>query len=169
MKSPKIKTTVVGSYPLPDWAGRGALGAGAARTRCASCCTRRSRPASTWYATANSTRFDLKPSRTNGMIEVLHAADERHPQRDRFSRSGSPTPKGRGHALSRQAAWRRGRPWSAPGTLNLSLACARASAGRKAAQIHADRPAHAGKTLHDLHYRSPEKLAHAIADVLARR
>ena len=54
------------------------------------------------------------------------------------------------------------------GTLNLSLACARARrlAG-KPLKFTLTGPHMLAKTLHDLHYRDAEKLAHAIADVLA--
>ena len=54
------------------------------------------------------------------------------------------------------------------GTLNLSLACARARRlTRSPFKFTLTGPHMLAKTLHDLHYRSPEKLAYAIADVLA--
>src|SRR5258708_32691248 len=54
------------------------------------------------------------------------------------------------------------------GTLNLSLACARARRlAAKPLKFTLTGPHMLAKTLHDLHYRSPEKLAHALADVLA--
>src|SRR5258708_14457344 len=54
------------------------------------------------------------------------------------------------------------------GTLNLSLACARARRlAAKPLKFTLTGPHMLAKTLHDLHYRSPEKLAHAIAEVLA--
>src|SRR5258706_7271133 len=54
------------------------------------------------------------------------------------------------------------------GTLNLSLACARAKRlAAKPLKFTLTGPHMLAKTLHDLHYRSAEKLAHAIADVLA--
>src|SRR5258708_28535534 len=54
------------------------------------------------------------------------------------------------------------------GTLNLSLACARARrlAG-KPLKFTLTGPHMLAKTLHDLHYRDAPKLADAIADVLA--
>jgi 5-methyltetrahydropteroyltriglutamate--homocysteine methyltransferase len=56
------------------------------------------------------------------------------------------------------------------GTLNLSLACARArKLAGKPLKFTLTGPHMLAKTLHDLHYRSPEKLAHAIADVLAEQ
>jgi len=54
------------------------------------------------------------------------------------------------------------------GTLNLALACGHAKrlAG-KPLKFTLTGPHMLAKTLHDLHYRDPEALAHAIADVLA--
>ena len=53
------------------------------------------------------------------------------------------------------------------GTLNLSLACARARRlASRSLKFTLTGPHMLAKTLHDLHYRNPEKLAHAIADVL---
>ena len=54
------------------------------------------------------------------------------------------------------------------GTLNLKLACARAKAlAAKPLKFTLTGPHMLAKTLHDRHYKNPEKLAHAIADVLA--
>jgi 5-methyltetrahydropteroyltriglutamate--homocysteine methyltransferase len=54
------------------------------------------------------------------------------------------------------------------GTLNLALACARARRlAARPLKFTLTGPHMLAKTLHDLHYRSPEKLAHALADVLA--
>jgi 5-methyltetrahydropteroyltriglutamate--homocysteine methyltransferase len=57
-----------------------------------------------------------------------------------------------------------------PGTLNLKLPCARAKAlATKPFKFTLTGPHMLAKTLHDRHYKSPEKLAHAIADVLAEQ
>jgi 5-methyltetrahydropteroyltriglutamate--homocysteine methyltransferase len=54
------------------------------------------------------------------------------------------------------------------GTLNLSLACARARRlASRPLKFTLTGPHMLAKTLHDLHYRDAPKLAHAIADVLA--
>jgi 5-methyltetrahydropteroyltriglutamate--homocysteine methyltransferase len=57
-----------------------------------------------------------------------------------------------------------------PGTLNLKLPCARAKAlAAKPLKFTLTGPHMLARTLHDRHYKSPEKLAHAIADVLAEQ
>jgi 5-methyltetrahydropteroyltriglutamate--homocysteine methyltransferase len=54
------------------------------------------------------------------------------------------------------------------GTLNLPIACARAkSLATRPLKFTLTGPHMLAKTLHDRHYRKPEKLAHAIAAVLA--
>jgi 5-methyltetrahydropteroyltriglutamate--homocysteine methyltransferase len=54
------------------------------------------------------------------------------------------------------------------GTLNLPIACARAkSLASRPLKFTLTGPHMLAKTLHDRHYRSPEKLAHALAAVLA--
>jgi 5-methyltetrahydropteroyltriglutamate--homocysteine methyltransferase len=54
------------------------------------------------------------------------------------------------------------------GTLNLKLACARARAlASQPLKFTVTGPHMLAKTLHDRHYGKPEKLAHAIAEVLA--
>jgi len=56
------------------------------------------------------------------------------------------------------------------GTLNLKLACARAKAlASKPLKFTLTGPHMLAKTLHDRHYRNPERLAHAIAEVLAEQ
>jgi 5-methyltetrahydropteroyltriglutamate--homocysteine methyltransferase len=56
------------------------------------------------------------------------------------------------------------------GTLNLALACARAKRlASRPLKFTLTGPHMLAKTLHDLHYGSAEKLAHAIADVLAEQ
>jgi 5-methyltetrahydropteroyltriglutamate--homocysteine methyltransferase len=58
----------------------------------------------------------------------------------------------------------------AAGTLNLKLPCARAKAlASKPLKFTVTGPHMLAKTLHDRHYGNPEKLAHAIADVLAEQ
>jgi 5-methyltetrahydropteroyltriglutamate--homocysteine methyltransferase len=56
------------------------------------------------------------------------------------------------------------------GTLNLPVACARAKTlASRPLKFTLTGPHMLAKTLHDRHYRSPEKLAHAIAAVLAEQ
>jgi 5-methyltetrahydropteroyltriglutamate--homocysteine methyltransferase len=56
------------------------------------------------------------------------------------------------------------------GTLNLALACARAKAlAGQPLKFTVTGPHMLAKTLYDPHYRDPEKLAHAIAEVLAEQ
>jgi 5-methyltetrahydropteroyltriglutamate--homocysteine methyltransferase len=57
-----------------------------------------------------------------------------------------------------------------PGTLNLKLPCARAKAlATRPLKFTLTGPHMLAKTLHDRYYKSPEKLAHALAEVLAEQ
>ena len=77
--------------------------------------------------------------------------------------------QGRGHALPRRPPGVVEGPIGA-GTLNLPIACARGRAlATKPFKFTLTGPHMLAKTLHDRHYRDPEKLAHAIADVLAEQ
>ena len=56
------------------------------------------------------------------------------------------------------------------GALNLPIACARARAlASRPFKFTLTGPHMLAKMLHDRHYRDPERLAHAIADVLAEQ
>ena len=165
MTRPRILTTVVGSYPVPDWL------AAAPSEQALVDATRvvlatQEKAGIDLVCDGELYRFDLNHPETNGMIEY-------------FVR---PMAGVRGEIgfsewieYSRGAGMRfRTRPPGVvegrigPGTLNLPLACARARAlASRPFKFTLTGPHMLAKTVHDLHYRSPEKLAHAIADVLA--
>jgi len=165
MAVPRIKTTVVGSYPVPDWL------AAAPSEQALVDATRvvigtQERAGIDLVCDGELYRFDLNHPETNGMIEY-------------FVR---PLDGVRGDigfsewlAYSRARGMRfRTRPPGVvegpvgAGTLNLPIPCARAKAlATRPFKFTLTGPHMLAKTLHDLHYRDPEKLAHALADVLA--
>ena len=167
VKSPRIRTTVVGSYPVPEWLSRApseqAL-ADATRVVIAT----QERAGIDLVCDGELYRFDLNHPETNGMIEY-------------FVRPMSGVRGDIGFSewldYSRASGMRfRSRPPGVvvgpigAGTLNLSVPCARAKAlATRAFKFTLTGPHMLAKTLHDRHYRSPEKLAHAIADVLAEQ
>jgi 5-methyltetrahydropteroyltriglutamate--homocysteine methyltransferase len=167
MKTPRILTTVVGSYPLPAWL------AAAPSEQALADATRvvlhtQEQAGIDLVCDGELYRFDVNHPETNGMIEY-------------FVRPMSGVRGDIGFSewldYSRGAGMRfRTRPPGvvvAPigaGTLNLKVACARAKAlAAKPLKFTITGPHMLAKTLHDQHYRSPEKLAHAIADVLAEQ
>lgn len=165
MKAPRIQTTVVGSYPLPEWL------AAAPSEQALSDAMRvvlhtQEAAGIDLVCDGELYRFDPDHPETNGMIEY-------------FTRPMSGIRNEIGFsewlAYAQSAGMRfRARPpgvVSGPvgaGTLNLVLACRRAkSLAAKPLKFTLTGPHMLAKTLHDLHYRSAEKLAHAIAEVLA--
>jgi 5-methyltetrahydropteroyltriglutamate--homocysteine methyltransferase len=167
MNAPRIQTTVVGSYPLPDW-----LSASPSEQALVDA----TRVVLHTQEQANIDlvcdgelyRFDLNHPETNGMIEY-------------FVRPMAGVRADIGFSewldYSRQSGMRfRTRPPGVvegpvgAGTLNLSVACARAKRlTAKPLKFTVTGPHMLAKTLHDRHYGGPEKLAHALADVLAEQ
>src|SRR3954464_8227372 len=160
-----IKTTVVGSYPLPDWLA--ALPSEQALADAMRIVIHTQEQAGLDVVCDGELyRFDVNHPQTNGMIEY-------------FVRpmSGVRPDIGFGEWIdySRGAATRlRSKPPGVvegaigPGSLNLPVACARGRAlASKPFKFTLTGPHMLGKMLHDRHYKDPEKLAHAIADVLA--
>jgi 5-methyltetrahydropteroyltriglutamate--homocysteine methyltransferase len=162
---PRIKTTVVGSYPVPDWlvsnpseqalidATRVVIGT-------------QEQAGIDVVCDGELYRFDINHPETNGMIEYFVRPMSGVTQRFSFDDL---------------IAWRadsgmkfRTRP---PGTvtgpldhgsLDLPLACARAKAlANHTFKFTLTGPHMLAKTLIDRHYRDTPELAHAIADVLA--
>jgi len=162
---PRICTTVVGSYPVPQWLvaspSHQAL-LDAARVVIA----QRGQAGIDLVCDGELYRFDLNHPETNGMIEYFVRPLDGVSQRFSFD------------AL---IAWRanagmrfRTRPPGivegpiGHGALDLPLACARAKAlARKPFKFTLTGPHMLAKTLIDRHYGDPAQLAHAIADVLA--
>lgn len=163
----RILTTVVGSYPLPDWLARApsqqAL-VDATRVVIAT----QEQAGIDLVADGELYRFDVNHPETNGMIEY-------------FVRPMAGVRSDIGFSewldYSRGAGMRfRAKPPGVvegeigAGTLNLKLPCARAKAlATKPLKFTLTGPHMLAKTLHDRHYGSAEKLAHAIADVLAEQ
>jgi 5-methyltetrahydropteroyltriglutamate--homocysteine methyltransferase len=161
----RIKTTVVGSYPVPDWL------AAAPSEQALVDATRvviatQEQAGIDLVCDGELYRFDLDHPETNGMIEY-------------FVR---PMAGIRGDigfsewlAYSKASGMRfRTRPPGvvegpvSAGTLNLPIPCARAKAlATRPFKFTLTGPHMLAKTLHDRHYKDPEKLGHAIADVLA--
>ncbi|HXZ94280.1 MAG TPA: cobalamin-independent methionine synthase II family protein [Burkholderiales bacterium] len=163
----RILTTVVGSYPVPDWLVRSpseqAL-VDATRVVIAT----QERAGIDLVADGELYRFDFNHPETNGMIEY-------------FVRpmSGVRSEIGFSEWLdyARDSGMRfRTRPPGVvtgpigAGTLNLKLPCARAKAlATRPLKFTLTGPHMLAKTLHDRYYKSPQKLAQAIAEVLAEQ
>ena len=165
MTEPRIKTTVVGSYPVPDWlAALPSEQALADATRVV--IGIQEQAGIDLVCDGELYRFDANHPETNGMIEY-------------FVRPMSGIRADIGFsewlAYAKASGMRfRTRPPGVvdadvgTGTLNLPIPCARARAlATKPFKFTLTGPHMLAKTLHDRHYRDPEKLAHAIADVLA--
>ncbi len=165
MAGPRIKTTVVGSYPVPDWlAAAPSESALIDATRVV--IGTQEQAGIDVVCDGELYRFDLDHPETNGMIEY-------------FVRPLSGVRGDIGFsewlAYSKASGMRfRTRPPGVvegpvrAGTLNLPIPCARAKAlATQPFKFTLTGPHMLAKTLHDLHYRDPAKLAHAIADVLA--
>ena len=167
MKAPRIRTTVVGSYPVPDWLAA----------------------APSEQALADATRVVLATQEQAGIDLVcdgeLYRFDPNHPETngmiEYFTRPMSGIRSDIGFAewldYAKSAGMRfRARPPGVvtgpveAGTLNLPIACARArSLASRPLKFTITGPHMLAKTLHDRHYRDPAKLAQAIAAVLAEQ
>ena len=165
--APRIRTTVVGSYPVPDWL------AAAPSEQALTDATRvviatQEQAGIDVVCDGELYRFDLNHPDTNGMIEYFTRP---------MSGIRSDIAFSEWLDYSKSAGMRfRARPPGVvegpvgAGTLNLPVACARAkSLASRPLKFTLTGPHMLAKTLHDRHYRSPEKLAHAIAAVLAEQ
>jgi 5-methyltetrahydropteroyltriglutamate--homocysteine methyltransferase len=165
MKPPKIKTTVVGSYPLPDWLAA-APSEQALEDAMRVVLHTQEQAGVDLVCDGELYRFDLNHPVTNGMIEYFTRPMQGIRSEIGFSEWLAYS-KGAGMRFRTRPPGVVEGPVSA-GTLNLSLACARAKRlASRPLKFTLTGPHMLAKTLHDLHYRSAEKLAHAIADVLA--
>jgi len=165
VRAPRIRTTVVGSYPVPDWL------AAAPSEQALTDATRvvlatQEHAGIDLVCDGELYRFDPNHAETNGMIEYFTRP---------MSGIRSDIAFSEWLDYSKSAGMRfRSRPPGVvegpvgAGTLNLPIACAHAKslAGRPL-KFTLTGPHMLAKTLHDRHYRSPEKLAHALAAVLA--
>ena len=167
MKSPRIETTVVGSYPVPDWLSA----------------------APSEQALVDATRVVLHTQEQAGIDLVcdgeLYRFDPDHPETngmiEYFTRPMTGVRSDIGFSdwidYAKDSGMRfRTRPPGVvagkvgAGTLNLPLACARAKRlAIRPLKFTLTGPHMLAKTLHDRYYRSPQKLADAIAGVLAEQ
>ena len=165
MPAPRIRTTVVGSYPVPDWLttapSEQAL-ADATRVVLAT----QEHAGIDLVCDGELYRFDPSHPETNGMIEYFTRPMSGIRSDITFSDWLDYSKSSGMRFRSRPPGVVEG-PVDA-GTLNLPIACARAKGlASRPLKFTLTGPHMLAKTLHDRHYRSPEKLAHALAAVLA--
>ena len=166
-QQPRIKTTVVGSYPIPDWlAANPSQAALVDATRVV--LSTQEGAGIDLVCDGELYRFDVNHPETNGMIEYfvrpmagIRAAlrfDELVDYRGRTGMRFRATPPGVVDG-----------PIGA-GTLDLPVACARAKGlTRRPFKFTVTGPHMLAKTLLDTHYGDPAALAQAIAEVLAQQ
>ncbi|MGQ0546154.1 MAG: cobalamin-independent methionine synthase II family protein [Betaproteobacteria bacterium] len=161
----RILTTVVGSYPVPDWL------AAAPSEQALADATRvvfhtQEQAGIDLVCDGELYRFDVDHPETNGMIEyfVLPLDGVR---RDIGFAEWLEYSRGSGMRFRSRPPGVVAGPIG-PGSLNLPVACARARAlAARPLKFTLTGPHMLAKTLHDRHYRDPERLAHALAEVLA--
>ena len=165
MKSPRILTTVVGSYPVPEWL------AAAPSEQALVDATRvviatQEQAGIDVVCDGELYRFDLNHPETNGMIEYFTRpmsgirGDIGFSEWLDYAKASGMRFRTRppGVVIDRVGA----------GALNLPIPCARAKAlSTRPFKFTLTGPHMLAKTLHDRHYGSPAKLANAIAAVLA--
>ena len=162
---PRIQTTVVGSYPLPDW-----LAAAPSEQALADAMRvvihTQEQAGLDLVCDGELYRFDVNHPQTNGMIEYFVRPMSGVRPEIGFSEWVDYS-KGAATRFRAQPPGVVEGPIGA-GSLNLPIACARGRAlASKPFKFTLTGPHMLAKMLHDRHYRDPEKLAHAIADVLA--
>jgi 5-methyltetrahydropteroyltriglutamate--homocysteine methyltransferase len=167
MRAPRILATVVGSYPVPDWLAAAPSAQALADAKRVVLHTQE-QAGIDLVCDGELYRFDLNHPETNGMIEyfVRPLAGVRG---DIGFAEWLEYAKGAGMRFRARPPGVVEGPIGA-GTLNLPLACAQARrlAGRPF-KFTLTGPHMLAKTLHDRYYKSPEKVAHAIAGVLAEQ
>jgi 5-methyltetrahydropteroyltriglutamate--homocysteine methyltransferase len=167
MAAPRIKTTVVGSYPIPDWLvaspSEQAL-IDAMRVVLAT----QEQAGIDVVCDGELYRFDINHPETNGMIEyfVRPMAGVRREigfeELIEYRKSGGMQFRARPPGVVNGPL--------GSGTLDLPLACARAKAlATRPLKFTVTGPHMLAKTLLNKHYKDTAELAHAIADVLAEQ
>lgn len=167
MTSPRIKTTVVGSYPVPEWLLAAPSEQGLVDATRVVIATQEAAGIDV-VCDGELYRFDLNHPETNGMIEYF----VRPMQGVRYEMTFDEVVAYRALPGMRF----RTRPPGVvdgpvnSGTLDLPLACQRAAAlATKPLKFTVTGPHMLAKTLLDRHYGDTAELAHAIADVLAEQ
>ena len=165
--SPRIRTTVVGSYPVPEWLLAAPSEQGLIDATRVVIATQEAAGVDV-VCDGELYRFDLNHPETNGMIEYF----VRPMSGIRYAMSFEEVMAYRAMPGMRFRTRPPGVVDSAigSGTLDLVGACQRASAlATKPFKFTVTGPHMLAKTLLDRHYRDTPELAHAIADVLAEQ
>ena len=167
MKTPRIRTTVVGSYPVPDWLA--AAPSEQALVDASRVVIHTQEQAGIdLVCDGELYRFDVNHPETNGMIEYFTRPMSGIRSEIAFS-EWLQYAKASGMRFRTRPPGVVVGPIGA-GSLNLPIPCARAkSLATRPLKFTVTGPHMLAKTLHDRHYGSPEKLAHAIAAVLAEQ
>jgi 5-methyltetrahydropteroyltriglutamate--homocysteine methyltransferase len=165
MAAPRIKTTVVGSYPIPDWLAASPSEQALADAMRVVLATQEQAGIDV-VCDGELYRFDINHPETNGMIEyfVRPMAGVRREigfeELIEYRKAGGMQFRARPPGVV-------DRPLGS-GTLDLPSACARAKAlATKPLKFTVTGPHMLAKTLLNKHYKDTPELAHAIADVLA--
>ena len=165
MAPPRIKTTVVGSYPIPDWLAASPSEQALSDAMRVVLGTQEQAGIDV-VCDGELYRFDINHPETNGMIEyfVRPMAGVRREigfeELIEYRKSGGMQFRARPPGVFDQPL--------GSGTLDLPSACARARAlATKPLKFTVTGPHMLAKTLHNKHYRDTAELAHAIAGVLA--
>lgn len=165
MAAPRIKTTVVGSYPIPDWLAASPSEQALVDAMRVVLATQEQAGIDV-VCDGELYRFDINHPETNGMIEyfVRPMAGVRHEigfeELIEYRKAGGMQFRARPPGVV-------DRPLGS-GTLDLPAACARAkSLATKPLKFTVTGPHMLAKTLLDKQYKDTAELAHAIADVLA--
>jgi 5-methyltetrahydropteroyltriglutamate--homocysteine methyltransferase len=167
MASPHIKTTVVGSYPIPDWLAASPSEQALVDAMRVVISTQEQAGIDV-VCDGELYRFDVNHPETNGMIEyfVRPMAGVRREigfeELIEYRKAGGMQFRARPPGVV-------DRPLGS-GTLDLSSACARAKAlATKPLKFTVTGPHMLAKTLLNKQYKDTAELAHAIADVLAEQ
>jgi 5-methyltetrahydropteroyltriglutamate--homocysteine methyltransferase len=165
MAAPRIQTTVVGSYPVPDWLAANPSEQALVDAMRVVLATQEQAGIDV-VCDGELYRFDINHPETNGMIEyfVRPMAGVRREigfeELIEYRKAGGMQFRARPPGVV-------DRPLGS-GTLDLPSACARAKAlATKPLKFTVTGPHMLAKTLLNKHYRDTAELAHAIADVLA--
>jgi len=165
MAAPRIKTTVVGSYPVPDWLAASPSEQALVDAMRVVIATQEQAGIDV-VCDGELYRFDVNHPETNGMIEyfVRPMAGVRREigfeELIEYRKAGGMQFRARPPGVVDQPL--------GSGTLDLPSACARAKAlATKPLKFTVTGPHMLAKTLLNKHYKDTAELAHAIADVLA--
>lgn len=167
MAAPRIQTTVVGSYPIPDWLAANPSEQALVDAMRVVVATQEQAGIDV-VCDGELYRFDINHPETNGMIEyfVRPMAGVRREigfeELIEYHKAGGMQFRARPPGVVDRAL--------GSGTLDLPSACARAKAlATRPLKFTVTGPHMLAKTLLDKHYKDTAELAHAIAGVLAEQ